>query len=504
MGNDPRVLPTGARLGDYTIEGLLGQGGFGITYIARLIDASTDARSFAIKEFFPREIAFRDRDGMIGATGNEDERETFTWALDRFREESRTLAKLNHPNVVAITRYFSANGTACLVMPYYEGEALDRILKQRGRLSPSEFERIFQSLIDALEYLHREGVMHRDIKPANIFITRDGSPVLLDFGTARYALGEHSRSVTSIITPGYAAFEQYSTRGSQQGPWSDIYGLSATIYHAVSGQRPPEAFERNLDDSLVPLTRLAGPDFARMSNLLTMIDAGLAVRPEQRPRTVSQWRQSAASATRTPPSPRSGTGRLVAMVAAGAIGAAVLLRVLNSVWGGSTALPTPGPSAAQVTPALVEVPATPRVAPTDPSTPSPSFVAPTAQNSDSAAMLDLLKGYFAAGSANNLDALMAQYADTVQYYGKNASKALIYQEKARYIQRWPDRSYVVTPNSFTYVCQSDGSCVTRAIVEWTARNSGAGRAAAGQAEVEIGFENGLVTLENSRVIARQH
>ncbi len=507
MASDPRVLSPGTRVGDYVIEALLGQGGFGITYCARLVEGPDTASRFAVKEFFPRDIAVRDRDGTVIAAGNDEDRATFVWALDRFREEARTLATLSHPHVVSITRYFLARGTAYLMMPYYDGDALDRILRQRGRLGPSEFERIFLSLIDALDYVHGNSVMHRDIKPANIFITRDGSPILLDFGMARYALGEHSRSVTSVITPGYAPFEQYSTLGSQQGPWSDIYGLSATMYHAVSGKRPPEAFERNLSDTLVPLAGMAGPDFARMGHLVAMIDAGLGIRPEQRPRSVALWRGLATPPQRLGATATGANGNAVAWGSAAAIGVALVLGVGALSWRGSAPPAVlhadAGPIVAAPGPA--PVPSTePAIVPTTPPLPVPAAPASVAPDRDRTVLFDRLQAYVATGSSNDLSQVMAQYGPMVQFYGKLTPKAQIWRDKARYIDRWPDRSYAIRPDSFSYACQNDGACMTRAIIEWTARSPGTGRAAAGLAEMEIVFANGVVVLETSRVIARQH
>ena len=237
---DLRALPVGRVLSDYRIEGILGQGGFGITYLA--IDTNL-GRKVAVKEYYPREFAVRDGTLTIRATGNAEDRETFKWGLTRFLEEARILARFEHPNIVAVRRFFEANGTAYLVMDYCDGEPLDEVIKRNGPLSKEQLERILLPLLDGLEEIHGTNFLHRDIKPANIFIRRDGSPVLLDFGAARQETGNHSRSVTSLATAGYAAVEQYSTRG-KQGPWTDIYGLGATLYRAVTGEKPQESTDR--------------------------------------------------------------------------------------------------------------------------------------------------------------------------------------------------------------------------------------------------------------------
>lgn len=284
MSSDLRGLPTGTRLSDYRLERVLGHGGFGITYLAT--DLSLDQK-VAIKEYYPREFAVRDSTKTIHATGSGEDRDNFAWGLDRFREEAKTLARFSHPNVVAVRRLFEANGTSYIVMDFCEGAPLDQIIKRDAPLSKSVLEGLFMSLLDGLEHIHAAGVMHRDIKPANIFIRADGSPVLLDFGAARQALVSHSRSMTSLATAHYAAFEQYSTHG-KQGAWTDIYGLAATLYHAATGEKPKDSPDRILEDTLEPLATKAAGRYAR--DFLRAIDAGMAVRPENRPQTVREWR----------------------------------------------------------------------------------------------------------------------------------------------------------------------------------------------------------------------
>jgi len=282
---DLRTLPNGQVLSDYRIGGVLGQGGFGITYLAT--DMNLEIK-VAIKEYYPREFAVRDGTLTILAAGNDEDRETFKWGLTRFLEEARILARFEHPNIIAVRRFLEANGTAYLVMDYCDGEALDEIIKRDGPLSKERLDRILFPLLDGLEQIHSTNYLHRDIKPANLFIRADGSPVLLDFGAARQETGNHSRSVTSLATAGYAAVEQYSTRG-KQGPWTDIYGLGATLYRAVTGEKPQESTDRMLEDTLVPAADKARGRYPE--NLLAAIDAAMAVRPEQRPQSVGQWRQ---------------------------------------------------------------------------------------------------------------------------------------------------------------------------------------------------------------------
>lgn len=282
---DLRALPKGTRVSDYRLESVLGHGGFGITYLAT--DLLLNQR-VAIKEYYPREFAVRDRSKTVRASGNADDRDNFVWGLERFREEARTLARFSHPNVVAVRRLFEANGTSYIVMDFCEGEPLDQVIRRDAPLPASQLERLFSALLDGLEHVHAAGVMHRDLKPANIFIRADGSPVLLDFGAARQALVNHSQSMTSLATAHYAAFEQYSTNG-KQGPWTDIYGLAATCYHAATGEKPMDAPDRILEDKLQPLVVKAAGRYRR--DFLLAIDAGLAVRPEDRPQSIDSWRR---------------------------------------------------------------------------------------------------------------------------------------------------------------------------------------------------------------------
>jgi formylglycine-generating enzyme required for sulfatase activity len=291
-------LPTGYRLAEFRIQSILGHGGFGITYRARDEDLHQDV---AIKEYLPREVATRVEDSTVVPI-SEGDRETFEWGLDRFLEEARTLARFKHPNIIGVRRFLRANGTAYLVMDYCEGESVESVLAREGTLGSDRVANMLDPLLDALEELHTAGVTHRDIKPGNIYLKDDGSPLLLDFGAARQALAQHSRSVTAMATPGYAAFEQYSTRG-KQGPWTDIYGLGATLYRCVTGRRPPDASDRILEDELEPAVRAASSGYPRA--LLAQIDSALRVKPNERPQSIAAWRGSGGSRGSSSPLPIS-------------------------------------------------------------------------------------------------------------------------------------------------------------------------------------------------------
>lgn len=297
-----KSLPDNFELYEFKLEKVLGQGGFGITYLA--LDMNL-MQHVAIKEYFPREFANRDSTYTIHAVGNTEDKDTFAWGLKRFLDEARVLAQLSHPNIISIKRFFEAHGTAYLVMEYCDGKPLDEIIRDHGPLNESELNGILFPLLDGLEHVHEKAFLHRDIKPANIFIRRNGSPVLLDFGAAKHEMTTHSKSVTSLATAGYAPFEQYSTKG-KQGTWSDIYGLAATIYRAISGVKPLDAPDRMLEDTLEPATELLKEKFD--PHLLKALDKALAIRPEDRPQTIAEFRnlikpqQVSGSATTTPSS----------------------------------------------------------------------------------------------------------------------------------------------------------------------------------------------------------
>jgi serine/threonine protein kinase len=277
------ALPSGYDLGGYEVESVLGSGGFGITYRAR---ESTIDRTVAIKEYLPSDIAVRDRElSSIHPTGPKDV-EDYEWGLSRFRMEAQTLVSFRHPNIVAILRYFETNNTAYLVMEYESGQDLGSVLLQRGEFTEAELRHILVPLLRGLAQVHAAGFLHRDIKPENIYLRDDGSPVLLDFGAARQAMGARSQTLTSIVSAGYAPFEQYVTH-AEQGPWSDIYGLGAVLYRIVAGRKPLEATARVRVDKIVPAVEAGRGRYS--AALLEAIDAALAVREEDRPQSVEAF-----------------------------------------------------------------------------------------------------------------------------------------------------------------------------------------------------------------------
>ncbi len=280
---DFSALPAGAGIGRFVVTAILGQGGFGITYRARDEQLGRDV---AIKEYLPVSLAVR-QDGVTVLPRSTKVAEDFTWGRDRFVAEGRTLASLHDaPAIVRVFDFLELNGTAYIVMELVRGETLEDRIKRQGKLSPDEVLAILWPMLDGLEQVHKAGFLHRDIKPANILLREDGKPTLIDFGASRAAMAGRTTAMTAIFTPGYAAAEQMTA--AKQGPFTDIYGLAATLYHAITGAPPPPAFDRMLDDDYQPLAKLAPAGFT--PSLLIGLDAALAVRAAERPQTIAGWR----------------------------------------------------------------------------------------------------------------------------------------------------------------------------------------------------------------------
>ena len=283
-----QALPQGFRLGPYHVVRVLGVGGFGVTYLCEHAGLGVQV---AVKEYLPNEIAVRY--GTEVHPKSAGDREGFEWGLSRFLDEARTLGRFEHPNVVRVRDCFEANNTAYIVMDYEDGEPLDALLRRHGTLTEGQLKRVVLPVVDGLRQVHAAGFLHRDIKPSNIFVRRsDESPVLLDFGSARQALGRRSRSVTAIASPGYSPPEQYASHGAQ-GAWTDIYALSALCYRAITGDAPAEAPWRQsqlLRTRTDPLPRLAERRAASYSPaFLEAVDWGLRPIETERPQSLEEW-----------------------------------------------------------------------------------------------------------------------------------------------------------------------------------------------------------------------
>ncbi|MFT5447295.1 MAG: EAL domain-containing protein (putative c-di-GMP-specific phosphodiesterase class I)/serine/threonine protein kinase [Gammaproteobacteria bacterium] len=285
------VLPPGFRLHWYQLQSVLGDGGFGITYLGR--DTNLN-QSVAIKEFFPRTVVRRDEDHKIVVQQDADP-EFFQWGLDRFLDEARLLARFRHPNIVRVLSVFESLGTAYLVMELERGKSLAESISDGEFSQDRQVLDLCLPMMDGLEMVHDAGFIHRDIKPCNVLMRSGMGPVLIDFGSARQPRSGRSGELTAIVSRGYAPFEQYEAGNEhRQGPWTDIYGLGATLYHAVTGGAPMDALTRGMcllngdPDPFVPSAVSAPGRFS--ARLLNSVDRALDFKAGNRPQSIAEWR----------------------------------------------------------------------------------------------------------------------------------------------------------------------------------------------------------------------
>ncbi len=278
----PLLLPHGTMLANtYRIGRVLGRpGGFGVTYLAW--DSHLQQR-VAVKEYLPREKVSRDLASLQVNVYTPEQLTHFNFGLDQFLSEARMIAKFDHPNIVRVRNFFRAFGTAYLVMDYYEGRSLGDYLAQLEH--PVETEAAGQmmlAVLDGLQFVHDRGVLHRDVKPHNIYMTSTGRVILLDFGAARQAAGIHVDSISVVLSEGYAPLEQYQ-KNSPQGPWTDIYGVAATLYRMLKGAPPVVALDRLGADPLEE-------DFELPEKLTIVLRKALALRPHERYTTAAEFK----------------------------------------------------------------------------------------------------------------------------------------------------------------------------------------------------------------------
>src|SRR5262245_59641076 len=284
--DDVLSLRIGARLGEFEILRRVGTGGFSIVYLAR--DHSLE-RTVALKEYLPSSLAMR-----VGATQVQprtQHRETFELGLKSFINETKLLASFDHPSLVKVYRFWEANGTAYMVMPFYQGKTLKETIRAMPE-PPDEawLRNLLAPLTEALMVIHADHCYHRDIAPDNVvLLAGSGRPLLLDFGAARRVIGDMTHSLTVILKAGYAPVEQYAeVPGMKQGPWTDVYALAALVHWIIIGSTPPASVGRMLGDSLEPLaTRAAGRYTAQF---LQAIDRALVVLPDRRTQTIEAMR----------------------------------------------------------------------------------------------------------------------------------------------------------------------------------------------------------------------
>ena len=258
MEENLHCLRKGTRLiGRYTIEGVLGQGGFGITYLG--IDELHE-KKVAIKEFFPQGIVTRNIEYQDTVTVTfVGEKDNYEKGKERFLKEARTMAKFSKDEgIVKALDFFEINNTAYIVMEYLEGITLKQYLRENQRIAPEDLIELLVPLIESLDEIHSQGMIHRDISPDNIMVLPDGRIKLMDFGAARDYTEFGEKSLSIVLKPGYAPPEQYQTHGIQ-GPWTDIYALCATMYKCITGENPPDAIERVMDDHLKKISAFGIP-----------------------------------------------------------------------------------------------------------------------------------------------------------------------------------------------------------------------------------------------------
>ncbi len=282
------ALPNGTRLSEeFEIVGLVGQGGFGIVYLAE--DHSLQRR-VAVKEYMPASLAMRGDDASV-VLKSERDADTFRIGLRSFVNEARLLARFDHPALLKVYRFWEAHGTAYMAMPYYAGQTLKQIIEARGQAPDEDWmHKVLLPVMDALELLHSENCFHRDVAPDNIMLLADERPVLLDFGAARRVIGDMTQALTVILKPGYAPIEQYAEmHGVKQGAWTDVYALAAVVYWMITGHTPPPAVGRMISDSYEPLVQIAQGRYSE--RFLLGIDRCLSVKGEDRPQNMAAMRE---------------------------------------------------------------------------------------------------------------------------------------------------------------------------------------------------------------------
>lgn len=272
------ALPAGYQLQDYEITKILSSGGFSVVYLAR----DKEKNIVAIKEYLPTSIAVRAESATV--LPNAEDAALFRHGLKCFFDEGLALAKIEHKNIVRVLNFFRANETVYMVMQYERGKSLqDYILGQSESVPEKFIRRVFSELSNGLREVHTQKLLHLDIKPANIYIRLDGSPVLLDFGSSRQALSENQAKISPSYTPGFASPEQYYDR-KLLGPWSDIYGIGATMYSCLTRTSPLAANQRIKNDLLVPAVKVGKDKYSQ--DLLEIIDNCLDLDYLKRPQSV--------------------------------------------------------------------------------------------------------------------------------------------------------------------------------------------------------------------------
>lgn len=293
---DGAPLPCGTRFGEIEILRVLAVGGFGIVYLGR--DHALD-REVAVKEYMPAQLAGRSGDQRVTLRPGADA-STYALGLQAFVDEARRLARLTHPAVVRVHRFWKANGTGYMVMPHLRGPTLSDVRRSMSEPPKERWLRaVLEPLLDALAMLHAEGCYHRDISPDNVLVLEGGMPVLLDFGAAGHPVADDARSPTAILKPRYSPIEQYAqSRHLEQGPWTDLYSIGALLEFLIEGVPPAAAPARAVRDDRRPLAGRQIPGIS--ASFLAAVDWALEVLPQDRPQSVAQVRDALAGRRRVP------------------------------------------------------------------------------------------------------------------------------------------------------------------------------------------------------------
>lgn len=283
------ALPVGSMVQEYKIIQTLGIGNFGIVYSAK---NKYFSEVVALKEFLPTFLSRRSEGEYRVSPLSSETEEAYQWSRHKFLQEAKTLRALGnpaqHPNIVRVIQFIEANDTAYMVMDLEKGLSLKKVLEERGPLLEEDIRSIRDALLDGLERVHEANVWHRDIKPSNILIRPDGSPVLIDFGAARKDITGTDRSTMAVYSPAFAAPEQIKPI-ADQGPWTDIYSLGATLYRAVTGELPTNASKRMQRQALLPASRAVQGKYSPA--FLAAIDAALEFAPKNRPQSIAEWKK---------------------------------------------------------------------------------------------------------------------------------------------------------------------------------------------------------------------
>lgn len=281
--NEYPALPNGLELNGYIIGNELGRGGFGITYRAH---EKLTPRHVVIKENFPRAYARRNPVTHYLEPQSTKLQSGYNWSLTHFIDEAAILSELDHPNIVTVLTTFEAQGTAYYVMKPINGTELHLALPGPDKLTEQRLLPILRDLLDALEHLHEQKLLHRDIKVSNILLRRSGAPMLIDFGLARL---RGKNSAFPVGTKGYSPRELYTGKEEEQGPWSDLYALGATLHVLMTGTTPPDSVERSENDSYLPLAEQAELSSRYSLKLLSSIDKALRCPIGQRWQSAREW-----------------------------------------------------------------------------------------------------------------------------------------------------------------------------------------------------------------------